>query len=154
MLACSLVAGPRDRVGSLPHHADVLGQLLTPGGWTFRCVADAPRGEGPVAHPSWSLRPAFGATESGVLLLGVALALGGVRGADEVGKSLVSRAQLDPGKDVLASSRLVDACRPLRGLPLAVVLMALVPQRQAALGEVGASLAGLTGWSVTVVGEV
>lgn len=154
MLSSTIVAGPRARAGDLPDHVDVLGQFHgeSPTKWHFSCVAPPARGQEPHAHPTWTMRPAFGVSESGVILMGIALALIEIPGARDVGRAIAQRAQLRPDVDILAAPALIEACRPLGNLPLAVVITAAAAHRVAPMQEAGRALSVTTGWPVTVIG--
>ena len=147
-LARTVAVGPRARHGSLPDHVDAFGQLSldVPGKWVFTAVSPSPvsRAEKPRPRPAWRLRRGFGITEAGLIQVGIALALADVQGASEVGRRIIMRRRLDPGVDVLVSPDVVEACRALHELPLALVLTSVEPCQ-----ETVTALAAITGWPVS-----
>lgn len=150
MLTGIVAAGPKNRTGELPARIDVLGQHTeNPATWRFTCVQPPVRGQETAhPHPTWTLRPAFGVTEAGLILMGITLGLATVPGVGETGHNLVHRARLNPGKEVLVSSRLLDACKTMRSVPLVVSFSALTAERRASFDEIAAPITALTGWRV------
>ncbi|GAB47341.1 hypothetical protein [Mobilicoccus pelagius] len=154
-----VVAGPRTAAG-LPRRSDVLGAHL-PGGrtpWSFETLhggrhapaASTPEATTPppaaIPPPApWRLRPGLGVTETGCLLVGLALALAVTPGAGETEQGLVRRRRLTPVDDVVVIPELVTAARPLTELPLALVVTSRTDER-ALLAELSAT----TRWHVTV----
>lgn len=139
----SVLAGPRDKVSGLPQYVDVFGQVSAGGAgvWSFRSVTE--KGQPSAQAPVWHLRRGFGSTEAGLIVVGVALALAHRPGAaGEVSQQVIRRRRLDPRHDVAVVPELVEACRPLRELPLALVVTSddeadgIVPELRA------------TGWSI------
>ena len=149
----TVVAGPRANGTPLPRRPDVLGVQAAGGRlpWTFQTLAD---GRGGHATPDgssrpdprpWRLRPGFGVTDSGCLLVGLALALAVTPGADQTGRTLIRQRRLDPVADVLVVPDLVTAARPLTDLPLALLLTSGGEE-----SVLVAELAATTRWQVTV----
>ena len=145
-LARTVAVGPRARNGALPDHVDAFGQLSldTPGKWMFTAVSPPSRAEKPRPRPTWRLRRGFGITEAGLIQVGIALALADVQGASEVGRRIIARRRLTPEIDVLVSPDVVEACRALHELPLALVLTSSEPCQ-----ETATALTVTTGWSVS-----
>ncbi|QQS01444.1 MAG: hypothetical protein IPK37_02985 [Austwickia sp.] len=142
----TVVAGPRDRGGDLPQYADVFGQVSVGGTgmWSFRSVTEKGRDAGKPA-PVWHLRRGFGSTEPGLIQVGLTLALAHRPGAaSDLGQAVIRRRRLDPGQDVVVVPELMDACRGLKELPLALVVTS-AEECDTMLTE----LAAATGWSVT-----
>lgn len=141
----TVVAGPRDRGGELPQYADVFGQVSVGGTglWSFRSVTEKGR-DAVKPTPVWHLRRGFGSTEPGLILVGVTLALAHRPGAaSDLGAAVIRRRRLDPAQDVVVVPELMDACRGLRDLPLAVVVTS-ADDCDTMLVELAAS----TGWSI------
>ncbi len=145
-LARTVAVGPRARHGRLPDHVDALGQLSleTPGKWLFTAVSPPGRGAKVRPRPTWCLRRGFGVTEAGIIQVGIALAMADVPGASDVGRRIIHRRQLKPHEDVLIVPDLIEACRALHELPLAVLFTSAEPCR-----ETATALAVTTGWSVS-----
>ena len=154
----TIVAGPQSPATGLPRRLDVLGVHL-PGGrtpWSFETLhggrpgPSSPSPDAAIPQPAipppapWRLRPGFGVTETGCLLVGLALALAVTPGAGETGQGLVRRRRLTPAEDVVVIPELVTAARPLTELPLALVVTSRTDER-ALLAELSAT----TRWHVT-----
>lgn len=142
----TVAAGPRDRGGDLPQYVDAFGQVSLGGTgmWSFRSVAEKGR-DAAAPAPVWHLRRGFGSTEAGLIVVGLTLALAHRPGAaSNLGETVIRRRRLDPGQDVVVVPELMDACRGLKELPLAVVVTT-AQECDGMLTELAAS----TGWSVT-----
>jgi len=142
----TVVAGPRDRGSDLPQYADVFGQVSVGGNgmWSFRSVTEKGRDSGKPA-PVWHLRRGFGSTEPGLIEVGITLALAHRPGAaSDLGQQVIRRRRLDPAQDIVVVPELMDACRGLRELPLAL-LVSSAQECDAMLTELAAG----TGWSIT-----
>lgn len=142
----TVVAGPRDRHSDLPRYVDVFGQVSVGGNgmWSFRSVTEKGRDSAKPA-PVWHLRRGFGSTEPGLILVGMTLALAHRPGAaSDLGQAVIRRRRLEPAADVVVVPELMDACRGLRELPLALVVTS-VEDCDAMLVELGAG----AGWAIT-----
>jgi len=149
----TIVAGPRANGAELPRRPDVFGVQAANGRtpWTFETLAEGrgapatPDGSLATNHHPWRLRPGFGVTDSGCLLVGLALALAATPGANEPGQALIRQRRLNPVEDVLVVPDVVTAVRPVTELPLALLLTSAKDE-----GALVAELTATSRWRVTV----